>query len=279
MADLVQTFEDWIDDIVEALPSILAAIIILIIGFIAALLISKLVNKVVMRSGLASNIEQTQVGRSMKQTGADPGKLLGGVIGLIIAVLTVMFAIQVLEIGGDFGNYLNKIATYLPELLAGILIITFGAILVDFLATFIGKLIRPMFAEDKAPMAEALRNVLFIGLLAFVLYIGLDTMRLPGDMIYPLILAVVVVGWGISLTDALICSIVKDHAEFSEVAGYAKFVLYSIFLLVGTSAMFAGFPGVTNILANVSWAVVLALALLLIPVVATLTFKMIKKVG
>ncbi len=118
-----------------------------------------------------------------------------------------------------------------------------------------------------------LKNLLFIGLIAFILLLALDTMLLGGSTIYPLILGFVIIGVGISLTDALIKSITDDHAEFRGIAGYAKFVLYSIFLIIGTGAIFATFPGVTTIIGNVSWAFAIALAILLIPVAYGLTKK------
>jgi hypothetical protein len=121
-----------------------------------------------------------------------------------------------------------------------------------------------------------LGNLLFIGLIAFVLLLAFNTMLLSGDTIYPLILGFVIIGAGIILTDILIKSIMDDHAEFKDVAGYAKFVLYSIFLIIGTGAIFATFPGVTNIIANISWAFVIAFALILAPAAYSMTKKMNK---
>ena len=116
-----------------------------------------------------------------------------------------------------------------------------------------------------------------IGLVAFVLALALDLMLLSGDLIYPLIIGFVIIGAGISLTDGLIKSINDDHAEFKGVAGYAKFVLYSIFLIIGAGAIFATFPGVTTIIANVSWAFAIALAIMLIPIAYAMAKKMSKE--
>ena len=62
-----------------------------------------------------------------------------------------------------------------------------------------------------------------------------------------------------------------------SVAGYAKFVLYSIFLIIGAGAIFSTFEGVTNIVANVSFAFAIAMAILLIPIVYTLAKKMVNE--
>jgi hypothetical protein len=109
---------------------------------------------------------------------------------------------------------------------------------------------------------------------AVILLIALDLMLLAGDLVYPLILGFVIIGAGIALTDGLIKSITDDHKEFVSVAGYAKFVLYSIFLIIGAGAIFSTFEGVTKIVANVSFAFAIAMAILLIPIVYTLAKKM-----
>lgn len=277
MAELIPLLEDMLDNVINAIPSIIAAIIVLALGILVGILIGDFVNLIVKRTGFERAIDQTNVGRSMRATGADPSKTIGTVVKAIIIVLAVIFAVQILDFGGVFGDYLNDIATYLPLLLAGVLILVFGAILADFLASFVGRIIKPMFSAEKGGIAEALRNMLFIGLLAFVLLLALDVIRLPGDLVYPLILAFVIIGVGISLTDALIRSIIVDHAEFAEVAGFAKFILYAIFLIIGAGALFALFPGVTNIVANISWAFAIAFAIMLIPIVYALAQKMVKQ--
>jgi len=202
---------------------------------------------------------------------------IGGVVKAFILILAVIIAIGILNVGGVIGTYLTTIADYLPRLLGGILIIVFGSVFVELLATFIGKMIKPIFPAAKSEIADMLTNLLQIGLIAFILLLALNLMLLSGDTIYPLILGFVIIGAGISLTDGLIKSINDDHAEFREVAGYAKFVLYSIFLIIGAGAIFATFPGVTNIVANISWAFAIALAIMLIPIAYVLAKRMSKE--
>jgi hypothetical protein len=229
--------------------------------------------------GIEKGFDKTTTGKAFRSAGIDLSSFIGGVMKVFVVIISVIFAIQILNVGGTIGAYLFSIAGYLPRLLGGILIIVFGTVLVDFLATFVGITMKPMFPESKAGIAETLKNVLLIGLVAFVLLLALDVMLLSGSTIYPLILGFAVMGAGIALTDGLTKSIVDDHKEFKEVAGYAKFVLYGIFLIVGLGAVFATFGGVTTIVANISWAFAVAMAIMLIPIVYTMTKKMAKEVS
>ncbi len=265
-----------VSDIINAIPAVLAAIIIIVVGYLIGAVVGKAVNILVERVGMERAFDRSSVGKAFREAGMDLSNVIGGFVKAFIVILAIVFAIEVLAVGGTIGVYLTEIAGYLPRLLAGILIIILGTVFVDFLADFIGRMIRPMFPPEKVQIADMLKNLLFIGLIAFVILLALDTLLLSGSTVYPLILGFVIIGTGVILTDVLIKSIVQEHGEFASVAGYAKFVLYAIFLIVGVGAIFATFPGVTNIVANISWAFAIALAIVLLPVVYGMTKKMTK---
>jgi len=277
MADIIEVFTNMVGDIIAAIPSIIAAIIVVLVGYAVGIVVGKAVNKLVGKLGMEKSFDQTTTGKAFRSAGLDLSNFIGGVTRAFITILAIILAIQILNVGGTIGAYLIAIADYLPRLLGGILIIVFGTVLVDFLASFIGKILKPMFPEAKAEIADMLKSLLMIGLIAFILLLALNLMLLAGSTIYPLILGFVIIGAGIALTDGLIKSITDDHEEFIGVAGYAKFVLYSIFLIIGAGAIFATFPGVTNIVANISWAFAIALAVMLLPIVYAMAKKMSKE--
>ena len=270
-------FSNMVGDIIAAIPSVIAAIIIILIGYGIGIVVGKAVNKIIEKLGIERGFEQTTAGQAFRNAGLDLSNFVGAVLKAFITILAVILAIEILNVGGTIGSYLAAIADYLPRLLGGILIIVFGIILVDFLASFIGKMLKPMFPEAKAEIADMLKNLLLIGLVAFILLLALDLLLLSGETIYPLILGFVLIGAGVALTDGLIKSITDDHEEFRPVAGYAKFILYSIFLVVGAGAIFATFPNVTAIVANIAWAFAIAFAIILIPIVYALAKKMSKE--
>jgi len=277
MLNIVDVLSNMVEDIIAAIPAVLAAIIVILIGYGIGIVVGKAANRLVEKLGIEKSFDQTVTGRAFRSAGIDLSSFIGAVLKAFITILAIIVAIQILNVGGIIGTYLTTIADYLPRLLGGIIIIVFGTVLVDFLASFIGRMIKPMFPEAKAEIADMLRSLLMIGLIAFILLLALDLMLLSGNTIYPLILGFVLIGAGIALTDGLIKSITDDHEEFKGVAGYAKFILYSIFLIIGAGAIFATFSGVTNIVANISWAFAIALAIMLIPIAFALAKKMSKE--
>ncbi len=268
---------DFLSDVTGALPAIIAAIIVVIIGYVVGKFLGRTVNKVVEKMGLEKSFEESDTGKAFKKSGMDLSSFIGGTITAFIIVISVVLAIQILNIGGTVGTFLVDIAAYLPRLLGGVVIIVLGTVLVGFLATLVGNTLKPVFTEAKSEIADMLKNLLQIGLIAVILMMALDIMLLGGDLVYSLILGFVIIGAGIALTDGLIKSITDDHKEFVPVAGYAKFVLYSIFLIIGAGAIFATFSGVTNIIANISWAFAIAMGIMLVPVIYNLSKKMTKE--
>ena len=168
--------KQYVETIINALPKYWAIVIAL--GFVIGSLVGKAVNYLVGRLGLERGFDQTSVGRSFRSSGLDLSNLIGGVVKAFIVILAVILAIEILNVGGTLGDYLIAIADYLPRLLAGILIIVIGAVFADFLSSFIGKMVKPMFSEEKSEIADMLRNLLFVGLIAFVLLLAFDTCSL-----------------------------------------------------------------------------------------------------
>jgi hypothetical protein len=275
---IIETLTKMLEDIIAFIPSVIGAIIVILIGYGVGVIAGRAVNALIEKMGIERSFDKSSTGKAFRTAGLDLSSFVGGVTKAFIVILSIILAIQILNIGGTLGDYLVSVASYLPRLLGGILIIVIGTVLVDFLASLVGNTLKPTFPEAKAEIADMLRNLLLIGLIAVILLVALDLMLLAGDLIYPLILGFVIIGAGISLTDGLIESIMEDHKEFVAVAGYAKFVLYSIFLIIGAGAIFATFPGVTEVVANISWAFAIALAVLLIPIMYNIAKTMSKEI-
>lgn len=274
---IIEALTRMVEDIIAYLPSVIAAIIVIIIGYIVGVIAGKATNKLIEKLGIEKTFDESDTGKAFKSAGFDLSSFIGGITKAFVIILAIILAIQILDIGGTLGYYLTDIATYLVRILGGIVVIVIGTVLVDFLATLVGRTLKLTFPEAKLEIVDMLKNLLQIGLTAVILLIALNLMLLGGSLVYPLILGFVIIAAGVALTDGLIKSIMDDHQEFKAVAGYAKFVLYSIFLIIGAGAIFATFPGVTNIVANISWGFAIALAIMLVPVIYSMSKKLAKE--
>ncbi len=271
---LTDVFDNFLNQTSTALPGVIGAIVVIIIGVIVGWFVGKIVNRIVNRT-VESHFDKSEVGKVFRASGFDLSNFIGGIIFAFIAIVSISIAMDLINIPGTAGIFIQQIAAYLPRLLGGILVIVLGIVLVDFLSMLIGKVIRPMFGEAKSEIADMLKNLIFLGLIAVILNIAFDLLLLNSTgLVYSLILGFVIIGAGIIITDTVIKSITDDHKEFIPIAGYAKFVLYSIFLLIGAGAIFASFSGVTGIIATIAWGFAIAFAVVLIPIVYAIAKRM-----
>jgi hypothetical protein len=274
LVTLEQSLTNLLNGILLALPGIIGAIIIILVGVAIGWFVGKLVNKVI-GATVERHFDKSEVGRVFRSSGFDLSNFVGGVIQAFIIIVAITIGIGLINIPGTAGEFIQQIAAYLPRLLGGILVIVLGIVLVDFLSSLIGKVLRPMFGEAKSEIADMLKNLIFLGLIAVILNIAFELLLLNiTGLVYSLILGFVIIGAGIIITDTVIKSITDDYREFITIAGYAKFVLYSIFLLIGAGAIFASFTGVTTIISTVSWGFAIAFAIVLIPIVYSIAKKM-----
>lgn len=275
VAEIVKALTDILINVIAAIPSIIAALIVIGIGYAVGGITGKAVNKLVEITGLEKAFDQTDAGKAFRKAGIDLSNFVGSLVKAYIIVISVSIALQLLQIGEPTRSYILAIADYLPRLVGGILLLSLGLVLVEFLATYVRHILLPVFPEKHKELVDMLRNLLLIGLVAIVLSIALQMMLFTGEFVFSLIVGFVIIGVGISLGDTIVTSIVEDHEEFKPVAGYAKFVLYSIFMLVGVAGIFSNFPGTEQVIANLAWGLAIAMGIMLVPIMYKLSKKMV----
>lgn len=274
LLSLTDVLNNFVNGFSSALPGIIGAIIIILIGVIIGWFVGRVANRVIDRT-IEKNFDRSRIGQSFKSAGFDLSNFVGGVLYAFVVVVSISVAVSLLNLQGTAGEFIVAIAAYLPRLLGGILVIVLGIVLVDYLSTLVGTTIKPMFGENKTEIADMLRNLLFIGLIAVILNIAFTLLLLTaGGLIYSLIIGFTIIAAGVALSDGLIKSITDDHPEFKAVAGFAKFILYAMFLLIGAGGIFSTFTGVTAIVGNIAWGFAIAFALVLVPVVYSLAKRM-----
>ena len=126
MVDIVEVLGNMATDIINALPAIIIAVIVILVGWAVGGMVGKAVNKLVEKLGFEKSFDQTMAGKAFRSAGLDLSNFIGGIVKAFIVILSIILAIQILNVGGTIGGYLATVADYLPKLLGGILIIVFG---------------------------------------------------------------------------------------------------------------------------------------------------------
>ncbi len=266
-----------IGQVIIAIPQVIAAALIVAVGYYVGKLAGRAVDALIERSGVEKAFDATELGKAYRKAGIDLSEFVGKLIWAFVTVLAVLAAVEYLNIGGLAGKYIAFTAAYLVRIVGAVIVLTLGAALFELFATFIAKQFEVVLPEDKRDLSDLIKDVTLIGLLAFLLSIVFDILLLPGSTIYPLILGVVAIALGITLSERLVNMIAEDHEEFRPVAGYAKFLILLVFLIVGVAGIFGTVPGTATVIANIAWGFAIAAALMLVPVMYTLAKRMAKQ--
>ncbi|MEB3765492.1 MAG: hypothetical protein GSR77_04940 [Desulfurococcales archaeon] len=263
------------NDIVSALPNVIAIIIILLAGYLIGTILGNAVSKIVDRL-VEKPLSKTEIGKKYKEYGFDLSDFTGGVVKAYVFLVALIIALPYMNFTGQAYDVLSSIVYYLPKLLGGIVVLFYGLLLSNLLASFIGASVETSLSEEYKSISELLRNTILIGMIAVVVTIALNMMMIGGDLVYTLILGFVIIALGAVITNSLFETLEK-YKSFEDYIGYGKFLLYVIFVMVGLSAIFQAYPGSIAVLSRLAWGVAIAFAIMLIPLVFRLVKKMTRE--
>ncbi|MEB3825273.1 MAG: hypothetical protein LRS47_01230 [Desulfurococcales archaeon] len=261
-----------VEEIITALPNIIAALIIIVVGVWIGKLIGSIVARIFSAQGFARKFSSTSVGRALEETGIGLPSLIGGLVYAFIAVISVAIGLQYLNVGATADYYIGLIASYLPRLMAGIIILTLGLVFAEIFTVYLSTIFSGMGRDDS--VIKVFPELIRVALIVAVIVIGFDVMQLNQfNVIYWIVLGFFIIVLGIYLTDSLFDSLSDKIKEQPEVFAMTRIMLYLVFILVGLAAVFSNSPGVEGVLFRVSWGFAIGMGLL----VPLIFYRLIRK--
>ncbi len=255
-----------LDYMASAAPGFIGAAVILFIGYILGDAIGKIVNKIV-DTVIAKPLEATDIGKSIREAHVDLPGLISGLTKAFVIIVSIVAAVEILNIGGLTGQLIYQIALYLPKLIGGIAISTLGLILSIVLARYIGRFIRVVFKDKYESLADLAENLIVLGLIAVVVTIALNTLQLQGDLVYPLITGIVIIVAGIFVAEIIGELLKGSHPTYERLVPFLETLVILIFVITGVGAIFSQFQGVLKILTILAIGISIAFAVVLVPMI------------
>ncbi len=259
-------YSDLLNYMVNSAPAFIGASIVLFVGYVVGDAVGKIVDKII-DAIIEKPLEATDIGASIKSMNIDLSGLIGALTKAFIITITVVAAVEILNLGGLTGKLIYDVAAYLPRLIGGITLLTLGLILVVALAKYIGKFLEEMFKEKYSRLAKLGENLILLGLIAVVLTISLNILLLQGSFVYPLIIGVIVIIAGIYVADIFGELISTTYESYRRLVPFIESLIILVFVLIGASGMFAQFPATSEVIKTVAWGLTIAFAVILVPLV------------
>ncbi|MCK4439959.1 hypothetical protein KAU85_03135 [Candidatus Bathyarchaeota archaeon] len=166
--------EDLWTMVVNMLPGIIGAIIALIIGWIAGRALGKGVSKILDKTGVDDALRKTVVGKSIEKSGITCVHFFDLIVRWFVYLIAILAAANILNITALSG-FLDTVVSYIPSFIAGIFILLFGFIIIDYFADFFRTFGREAKIEFIGIITFGLRLLLYFVIIVIALsVIGID---------------------------------------------------------------------------------------------------------
>jgi hypothetical protein len=252
------------NEFITAIPSIILFVITLLIGYIIAVIVSDVVARVLTR--FSTTYPELRLGSG----------IIAGTVKALIILIALAIAFSLVNFG-PAGVYVSYIVRYLPYLAGAILLLTLGVSLVNVFTDFAN---RQMGQND--PFTATILQVLRFGLYAVIITVAAELAiffwipSINSYLFYGIIIGSIILLFSFTITGKAIDDISKAHPETATILGYARLVLYAVFILIAIGIIVQPFSNVTAIIQTFAWGLAIAFAIIIIPLVYALAKKIIQ---
>lgn len=189
-------------------PRVLGAVVVLLAGWGIGRILGRGVSRLLQRAGIADALARTVVGRVLERSGITSTRFLELLIRWFVYLVAVLVVVDLLKIAA-LTTFVNSVVLYLPNFIAGIFILLFGLVLVDFLGDALGAIGK----EAKIQLAPIVSIAVKLFLYLTVIVIALSTMKIDVTILNEFAKAV---AWGTAIGIAVGLGIafgwgLKDH--------------------------------------------------------------------
>jgi hypothetical protein len=187
--------QDPISGFIALLPRLVGALIILLIGWIIGRAVAAVVRRIADRIELDRMVLDTPLGRMMGGTESAVSGAFGKLAAWFIYALAILAAANVLAIA-TLSQWVATAVSYLPALIAGLLVIVLGFVVADF----IGDAIMRTRAATHTAYTQWFATGTRVFLYFTAIVIGLDTMGIDVGILYLFARAL---AWGLAAAIAI----------------------------------------------------------------------------
>lgn len=188
---LEELLNNLLNTFVNMVPGIVGAIVALIIGWIAGRALGKGVSTILDKVGVDDALRKTVIGKSIEKSGITCVHFFDLIVRWFVYLIAILAAASILDIE-VLSEFLNSVVSYIPSFIAGVFILIFGFIIVDYFADFFRALGREAKIEFTGIIASGLRLLLYF----VIIVIALSVMRIDITILYIFATAL---AWGIAV--------------------------------------------------------------------------------
>jgi hypothetical protein len=175
VADSVQ---QGLDSLLGFIPNVIGFLLILLIGYVIAKAVKAAVTKLLQAVGIDRALHASDAGTYVERVspGASPAKLIATVVYWFIFLFVISVAISALKIPALTG-FLNDVQSYLPNIVAAVLIFVIAAVLAGAVGGAAHKLM------GDTPTGKVVRAIAPTLILAVATFMVLNQLRIAPQIV------------------------------------------------------------------------------------------------
>ncbi|RQG96489.1 mechanosensitive ion channel family protein [Natrarchaeobius chitinivorans] len=164
---------------IDFLPTLFAAILIVLAGFAVGTFLQPIVSRTARRIELDEKVRQTPFGPLFPDEEGAVSNALGAIVKYYVLLIAIFAAAEWIELQ-FVTTWLESAISYLPSLVAGVVILLVGF----FVADHVANTVRRSEVARESGFSAALAAGTKVFLYFVVVVIGLDTMGVPVAILY-----------------------------------------------------------------------------------------------
>mgnify|MGYP001053773598 CR=1 FL=1 len=171
---ILEAFQNTWQGFLNFIPKLLGAIIVFIIGWFIALGVGRLVAEILTRLKLNRIFEKTGWKEALEKAElkVNPSEFVGAIFKWIVVIISLSVAVEILGLP-QFAVMLNKLISWLPNLIVAIAIFVVAVILADILEKIVRASVKKMEVGYAKFLGVALRCAIYIfATLAILVQLG-----------------------------------------------------------------------------------------------------------
>ena len=194
--DIANSVQQALNNLLGFIPNLIGFLVILLIGWVVARLVKVTATKLLQKVGLDRALHDSDAGRYVERLspGASPSRLIGAIAYWFVFLFALSVAISALKIPALTG-FLNQVQSYLPNIIAAILILVVAAALAGVVGGAAHKLM------GDTPTGRIVRTVVPGLILAIAVFMVLTQLQIAPTIVtitYTALLALLVLAGGLA---------------------------------------------------------------------------------
>jgi len=176
----IESSQQFLNEIAQALPKIIGAILILIIGWLIAKLIKRLLVKILKLVRFNFLTEKSGIDKFLKEGGLkiNATDIIGTLFYWFIMLIVIMATLNSLNLTAA-STLFNQIMLYIPNIIVAIIILIIGI----YLARMVSQIIKTSLKSMQDKTSNLISQITFVAIIILTVFVTIGQLNIAQEIV------------------------------------------------------------------------------------------------